>query len=167
MDFYLPIVSGTINTADQCRQLGIAVGDTIISRQFDGYPWWDETRLTLLWLGKRTAVWTHQSRSVARPEWSEACEKVDLTLQCRRWRKTPTVVVSESSPNARWRRVSKAAQAVVTGCWEGGEYCFDAFVVPSQLMASLALALDETPSVLTEPEVSVTGGEIETAAGDY
>lgn len=42
-----------------------------------------------------------------------------------------------------WRRIGEAAQAVTVGCTDTG----DEFILPSHLMASLALALDEGPNV--------------------
>ena len=43
----------------------------------------------------------------------------------------------------RWARIAGAAQAVTVGCEDTGED----FILPSHLMASLALALDEGPNV--------------------
>ena len=43
----------------------------------------------------------------------------------------------------RWRRIVLVAQAVTVGCKDTG----DEFIVPSCLMASLSLALDEAPNV--------------------
>lgn len=47
-----------------------------------------------------------------------------------------------ASESERWRRIAEAAQAVTAGAADG----IDAFVVPSHLMAALALALDEGPN---------------------
>jgi hypothetical protein len=58
-----------------------------------------------------------------------------------------TMVAAERE---RWKHIADAAQAVTTG----GDDRFadlDGFVVPSHLMAALALALDEGPNVAIEP----------------
>lgn len=47
----------------------------------------------------------------------------------------------------RWLRIANAAQLVTTGCEDTGED----FIVPSHLMASLALALDEGPKLVSTP----------------
>lgn len=75
--------------ADQCRDLGVAVGETIVGREGGGGDWWHEARLTLLWLGQEEAVWSVQSRTNVNPDWSEPREEVNWTLECREWRKTP------------------------------------------------------------------------------
>lgn len=72
--------------AQQCRELGIVVGDTIEGTEAStGY--WHTARLTLIWLGESQAVWRMTSRSSERPEWSEPCEASNWTLSCREWRK--------------------------------------------------------------------------------
>ena len=72
--------------AEECRALGLAVGDTIQGTESGG-DWWNTTRLTLLWLGDEEAAWSETSRSSSRPEWSEPSEAVNWTLSCRDWRK--------------------------------------------------------------------------------
>ena len=72
------------DTADQCRELGIVVGETIEGRE-EWSGGWDETRLTLLWLGESVAVWREVSRNYMRPEWSEPIEACAWTLDCRPW----------------------------------------------------------------------------------
>lgn len=79
---------GSYNTADQCRLLGVEVGDTIEGREALG-NYWNEARLTLLWLGEEVAVFRATDRSSERPEWSEPEESADWTLDCRAWRKLP------------------------------------------------------------------------------
>jgi hypothetical protein len=73
--------------ADQCRALGLAVGDTIEGREEAPGGYWHEARLTLLWLGEEAAVWRVTERSSERPAWSEPEECADWTLECRQWRK--------------------------------------------------------------------------------
>lgn len=48
-----------------------------------------------------------------------------------------------ASERGRWRRIAEAAQAVTFWSQDTGED----FIVPSHLMAALALALDEGPNV--------------------
>lgn len=74
------------NVADQCRELGLQVGDTIEGREASG-SYWHEARLTLLWLGDEVAVWRETSRSENRPDWSDPEETADWTLEYRVWRK--------------------------------------------------------------------------------
>lgn len=74
-------------TADQCRALGLAVGDTIEGREDGSGGYWHEARLTLLWLGDEVAVWRSTTRSSSRPKWSEPQEEANWTLECRQWRK--------------------------------------------------------------------------------
>lgn len=73
--------------ADQCREMGIKVGDTIQGREVCGRKYWHEARLTLIWIGDKTAVWTVQERANDSPEWSEPDECACWTLDCRKWRK--------------------------------------------------------------------------------
>lgn len=79
---------GSYNTADQCRLLGIDVGETIEGRESFGSTW-HEARLTLLWLGEEVAVFRVTDRSERHPNWSEPEESADWTLGCRTWRKLP------------------------------------------------------------------------------
>lgn len=74
------------SVADQCRALGLKVGDTIEGTE-GGYGWWNTTRLTLLWLGATEAAWSVTDRHSRRPEWSEPREAANWTLSCRDWRK--------------------------------------------------------------------------------
>ena len=72
----------TVVTADECRAMGLEVGDTI-----EGTGWWTTTRLTLLWLGNTVAVWRVTERSGNSRRWSEPREATNWTLSCREWRK--------------------------------------------------------------------------------
>jgi hypothetical protein len=78
------MVRGSV--ADQCRALGLKVGDTIEGTE-GGAGWWNTTRLTLLWLGETLAAWSVTDRSSSRPNWSEPCEAANWSLSCRDWRK--------------------------------------------------------------------------------
>ncbi len=77
-----------MNTADQCRALGLVVGDTIIGRE-EYAKGWNEAKLTLLWLGAEVAVFLSTDRSSARPAWSDPEESADWTLEFRDWKKLP------------------------------------------------------------------------------
>ncbi|MBC8741694.1 hypothetical protein F6X40_34600 [Paraburkholderia sp. UCT31] len=74
------------STADQCREMGIELGDVIEGRE--SYPGgWNEARLKLLWLGEDVAVWSEQSRDSRSPEWDAPEERSNWTLDCREWRR--------------------------------------------------------------------------------
>lgn len=83
--FEIVPIEGT--TADQCRRLGLVVGDTIIGREAGPRGIWHEARLTLLWVGQEEAMWREQTRTDEKPEWTEPCEAGDWTLDARNWRK--------------------------------------------------------------------------------
>jgi hypothetical protein len=76
-----------MNAADECRALGLQVGDTIEGTERDAGDWWNTTRLTLLWLGDEIAVWRVISIASPQSEWSEPVEAANWTLSCRDWRK--------------------------------------------------------------------------------
>ena len=86
MTIELPEYTGEV--ADQCRALGLEIGDKIIGRE-GGPGWWSEAELTLLWLGEKEAVFSERSRTDKRPEWSKPKEESNWTLECRDWRKVP------------------------------------------------------------------------------
>ena len=71
--------------ADQCRKLGLRVGDTIEGTE-RGDGWWSTTRLTLLWLGESEAAWRETSISHLSAEWSPPRESCAWTLSYRDWR---------------------------------------------------------------------------------
>lgn len=75
------------NLADQCREMGLSVGDIIQGREDANYRegGFHETRLKLLWLGEREAAFLEQKRSDLQPEWSKPVEESSWTLDCRRW----------------------------------------------------------------------------------
>ena len=79
------------NVADQCREFGLVVGDTIEGRQeyeFRGKKCWNEVRLTLIWIGQIAAAWMHSERNNhTRVNWSEPVETVAWDLSDRIWRK--------------------------------------------------------------------------------
>ena len=71
-------------TADQCREMGLKVGDTIIGREGRG-DWFNETKLTLLFMGQQTAAWKVARRSDSLPKWRDDGESANFTLSCRKW----------------------------------------------------------------------------------
>lgn len=83
-------------TADQCREMGIAVGETIEGRETHGADW-NEVRLTLLYCGRSECVWSETSRSNREREWSEPEESTSWTLDARRWRKTGAALTTVAS----------------------------------------------------------------------
>ena len=80
----------TGDAADQCRELGIVFGETIVGREYSGgdNSRWHEARLTLLWFGESEAVFSVQERTDRMPRWSKSRESANWTLECRVWRKT-------------------------------------------------------------------------------
>jgi hypothetical protein len=81
-------------TADQARELGLKVGDTIQGRKevaaATNLPvGWHELRITLLWLGKVNTVWIVSGRSDRRP-WSLPYESANWDLDTREWERTET-----------------------------------------------------------------------------
>ncbi len=78
--------------ADQARELGLKVGDTIQGRQNVGEGW-SEARITLLWLGATQAVWIVSGRTnCSRFErgWSHPHESIGWDLHCRDWERVTT-----------------------------------------------------------------------------
>lgn len=71
-----------MNTADQCRAMGLSIGDTIESTNWDS-----PARLTLIWLGETVAVFRVRERIGFYGEWSEPRESANWTLLHRYWRK--------------------------------------------------------------------------------
>lgn len=67
--------------ADQCRQMGIKVGDTIRG----DYRGIDTVILTLLWLGDRVAVWRVRVRYWNMTQWNATYESASWSLGHREW----------------------------------------------------------------------------------
>ena len=80
--------------ADQCRALGLEIGDTIFGREECEGGCWHEAELTLLWLGDEAAVFRERERSNVFQEWSKPRESGDWTLECRDWRKVPNAEIT-------------------------------------------------------------------------
>lgn len=77
------------DAAEQCRQMGISVGDMIEGRETHANGW-NEARLELIWLGEKIAVFRERSRSHMCCQWTMPREEASWTLDCRRWRKVPS-----------------------------------------------------------------------------
>ena len=77
-----------MSVADQCRALGLNVGDTIEGKE-GGDNWWNVTRLTLLWLGEREAVWSETHRTSKCDEWTAPRETAGWNLCARDWKRIP------------------------------------------------------------------------------
>jgi len=78
--------------ADQARELGLKVGDTIQGREDVGEGW-SEARITLLWLGTTQAVWIvsgRTNRSRFERGWSFPYESAGWDLHCRDWERVTT-----------------------------------------------------------------------------
>lgn len=79
-------------TAVQCRQMGIVVGDTIIGRETYSTGSWSESKMQLLFSGKEKCVFKVMARTNLSPRWKSAGESANWTLRHREWFKvTPTV----------------------------------------------------------------------------
>ena len=72
----------TRTSADQCRDLGIAVGDTLEGVSPSAWPG-ETTRITLLWLGQEMAVW--QETRLIGGEWTPPRESAAWDLSWREW----------------------------------------------------------------------------------
>ena len=76
----------SISAADQCREMGILVGDVIEGREAYDHSW-SESRLTLLFLGAEIAVFNEQYRNDRQPDWLDHGETADWSLAFRLWQK--------------------------------------------------------------------------------
>lgn len=74
------------NTADQCREMGLTVGDTIVRRQTYFSEEWSESELTVIFLGLQVAVFSERSRSSNAPRWRSKGESSNWTLDCHDWK---------------------------------------------------------------------------------
>ena len=74
------------STADQCRAMGLAVGDTIIGMEtYNGG--WNEASLTVLWIGRKEVAFDEQTRSSLDQKWGAVEESCCWNLAYRDWRK--------------------------------------------------------------------------------
>lgn len=82
--------------AEQCREMGLAIGDTIQGREECGQHWSD-SRLTVIFIGEDVAVFKQQTRNEDYPFWEDCGESADWTLNCRHWHKvTPEDALTAS-----------------------------------------------------------------------
>ena len=72
--------------ADQCREMGLVVGDVIEGREMYGGHW-NESRLTVLFIGQEVAVFNEHERNDLQLDWVDHGETADWTLNYRVWRK--------------------------------------------------------------------------------
>lgn len=79
-----PLRATKQHPAEQCRELGISVGDSIESYSDGGSP----VQLTLVWLGKRQAVWLKYVLNGDKV-WTDAEEVCNWSLSARYWRILP------------------------------------------------------------------------------
>lgn len=78
--------------AEQARELGLTVGDTIQGREEVGEGW-HEARITLLWIGTTNTAWIVSGRSSRSREgdaWSAPHEATNWDLACREWERIET-----------------------------------------------------------------------------
>jgi len=68
-------------TADQCRSLGLQVGQTI-----EGADEFGVARLTLQWIGDEVAVFRVTELRAGTTEWTKPRQSADWTLSYREWR---------------------------------------------------------------------------------
>ena len=77
-----------MSTSDQCRAMGLKVGDTIEAETID--PETIESgrvRLTLLRIGSAVAVFSESRTCGKDQEWSDPVESASWDLSFRSWRK--------------------------------------------------------------------------------
>ncbi len=74
------------STADQCREMGLMVGDVIQGRNTFGKHW-SESRLMLLTLGKTVVVFRELRRNDQQPDWRDNGKSANWMLNCRVWHK--------------------------------------------------------------------------------
>jgi hypothetical protein len=73
--------------ADQCRYMGISVGDTIIGRETYSTGVWSEAKLTVIFIGKQECVFESMSRNTNKPQWRSNGESANWSLCHRDWYK--------------------------------------------------------------------------------
>ncbi len=88
---YLPKPNRS-SAADQAREMGIEVGETIEGTEGEG-DW--AARLKLLWIGKRICVW-ECTRKTESSEWCAPDEQSNWTLGSRRWFKVKPAINKDS-----------------------------------------------------------------------
>jgi hypothetical protein len=74
--------------AEEVKSLGLKVGDIIRGKEGGksmARSWWNEIRLTVLWIGKNEVVYREQSRGSATADWHDEGETSAFSLTCREW----------------------------------------------------------------------------------
>jgi hypothetical protein len=102
--------------AEQARELGLQVGDTIQGREEVG-DGWHEARITLCWIGTTNTAWIVSGRS-SRPReggaWSPPHEATYWDLSCRDWQRIETppehVALLPPAPDAKAIRAATVAE---------------------------------------------------------
>lgn len=84
------------NCADQCRALGLKVGDVIVGRE--GRYVWRDARLELVWLGETAALFVHSTRTSHEPTWQVKGETANWTLAARDWCLAPPECLEAGGP---------------------------------------------------------------------
>ena len=88
--------------ADEIESLGLKVGDTIRGKEGSDTPgrsWWNEVRLTVLWIGKKEVVYRKQWRANHHPDgWYDDGETANFTLSCREYYFEENAIDDESPP---------------------------------------------------------------------
>lgn len=67
-------------TADQCRSIGLQVGETI-----EGTEEGETARLTLQWIGEEVAVFRVTELHFGESAWTRPKQSADWDLSCRDW----------------------------------------------------------------------------------
>jgi len=75
-----------MTTADQCRAMGLTVGDKIVGRETHSSGW-SESELTVLFIGLEVVVFSERQRDSNCARWWSEGESADWTLECREWKK--------------------------------------------------------------------------------
>lgn len=86
-----------MNVADQCKKMGLQIGDTIKGREECG-KYWNEAKLTILWIGESAVMFKEVTRSESSQKWSRPIETADWTLDCRPWTKIKTRTAPKAQP---------------------------------------------------------------------
>ena len=81
----LPFALHKRTLAQQCADLGLAVGDVIVGRETYGGGGWSDCRLTLLFVGEVKALFKVERRSSLEPDWRPDGESANWCLDGRQW----------------------------------------------------------------------------------
>jgi hypothetical protein len=99
-EIYLPQATKR-SPAEQCRELGISIGDTI-----EGEENGTRVRLKLIWLGQAAAIWMVYLKENGL--WIESEESANWTLVARKWRRVlrEQIIAEQSSAKKKviWQR---------------------------------------------------------------